>query len=310
MKNLLIAAILFSVVKMGATDSPFNFLRYISDARASSMAGAFVSMENDAASVFYNPAAVYTVEEKRLSATFLKHVLDINSGNFSYTFDVENHGKITGFAGFTNYGSFDYADKSGNLNGTFSANNLMAGVSYSDILDSNFYYGAGIKYIFVNMENVSASALAVDAGLFYTIPEKRLNFGLSILHAGTQLTRIDGTKDNIPLDIRLGFSHKLQGLPVLVGFNFHHLGDSDFDNFTERLKSFSAGAELTLGKFIKARLGYNNQIRSTTASELDKGLTGISAGAGIDVGTLIINYGLSMYGSSTSLHRFSVNFDL
>jgi hypothetical protein len=310
MKKIIILAVFISAYSFAAVESPFNFLRYISDARAAGMAGAFVSVEDDVASVFYNPAANYTVSDKKLSATFLKHVLDINSGNISYSFDIQNYGKFTGYAGFTNYGQFDYADNAGNLGGTFSASDFMGGLSYSGELDSNFYFGAGVKFIYANLENVSASAVAVDAGLFYRMPERRLNLGLSILHAGTQITKIDGASDKIPLDIRMGFSHELKGLPVLVSFNFHHLGDSDFDTFAERFKSFSAGAEISIGKYIKGRFGYNNLIRSTTASEIDKGLTGLAGGVGIITRTLNFNYGVSMYGSSTSLHRFSVNFDL
>lgn len=310
MKKIIIIALFISAYSFAAVDSPFNFLRYLSDARASSMAGAFVSVDEDASAVFYNPALSYTVNDKRLSATFLKHILDINSGNISYTFDVENYGTLTGYAGFTNYGQFDYADNSGNLGGTFTASDFMGGVSYSDELDSNFYYGVGLKFIYVNLEDVSASAVAADAGLFYRMPERRLNLGISILHAGTQLSKIDGTSDKIPLDIRMGFSHELKGMPVLVSFNFHHLGDNDFDSFFERFKSFSAGAEISVGKYIKGRIGYNNLIRSTTASEIDKGLTGLAGGVGIITRTLNFNYSVSMYGSSTSLHRFSVNFDL
>lgn len=308
MKKTLIILFILALTNLNAEDSPFNFLRYISDARASALGGAFVSMENDAASVYYNPAALYTVDEKKFNATFLKHVLDINSGNLSYVHDIKNYGKITGYVGYTNYGSFDYADYQGNIGGTFSANDIMMGASYSDMLDSNFYYGVGLKFIYANIEDVTASAIAVDAGLFYAIPDRRTNIGLSILHAGSQLTKIDGANSEIPLDIRLGFNHKLKGLPVLFNFNFHHLAD-DYGGFFEKFKSFSAGAELMIGKFIRGRVGYDNLIRSTTASDVDKGLTGISFGAGIISNTLNINYSASFYGSSTTLHRFSIGMD-
>lgn len=309
-KLLVIAFCLITAYQLKAEESPFDFLRYISGARASAMGGAFVSMDNDASAIFYNPATTYTVEDKKINATFLKHVLDINSGNISYIYDLPEYGKIAGYIGYQNYGSFDYADAQGNLNGTFTANDFAIGATYSDELDENFYYGVGIKYIYVNLEEVSASAVAVDAGLFYRIPEKRLNFGLSILHAGSQITKIDGANDNIPLDIRLGFNHKLKGLPFLFSFNFHHLGDSDYDGFFERFKSFTVGGELLIGEYLRARVGFDNEMRANTASELDRGLTGISAGVGIVTEKFNINYGLSMYGSSTSVHRFSVNFDI
>lgn len=293
-----------------AAESPFNFLRYISDARAASLAGAFVSVPGDASSIYYNPAAMYTVEDKKLSFTFLKHVLDINSGNISYMYDIPEQGKLTGFVGYTNYGSFDEADASGNLSGrTFGANNLAFGVSYSDILDENLYYGASIKYIFVNIEDASTSALAVDAGLFYEFSDERTNLGLSILNAGGQLSKIEGYTDEIPLDLRLGITHSLKGLPVLFNFSFHHLADES-DGFFDKFKSFSIGGEISLGEYIKLRAGYNNLVRSTTASDVDRGMTGLSGGVGLNLENFDLNYGASVYGSSSTLHRFSINYEL
>lgn len=292
-----------------AEDSPFNFLRYISDARAASLAGCFVSMPNDASAIYYNPAAIYTVEKKKLSFTFLKHVLDINSGNASYMYDIPNHGKISAFAGFTNYGSFDEADDSGNITGTFGANDLVMGVSYTDRLDSNLYYGTSLKYIYANIDVAATSALAVDAGLFYELADDRTTLGLSLLNAGTQLTKISNTTESIPLDIRLGMSHRLKGLPVLFNFSFHHLADES-DGVLDRFKSFAVGGEISLGDYIKVRLGYDNMIRTTTASEVDKGMTGISAGLGLNLEEINLNYGASVYGASATLHRFTLNYDL
>ena len=309
--QLILAAFFFiSALKITkAEDSPFNFLRYVSDARAASLAGCFVSMPNDASAIYYNPAAVYTVEEKKLSFTFLKHVLDINSGNASYMYDIPDHGKVTAFAGYTNYGTFDEADDSGNITGAFGANDLVMGVSYTDRLDTNLYYGATLKYIYANIDVVSTTAMAVDAGLFYEFDDDRTTLGLSMLNAGAQLSKISNTTESIPLDIRLGMSHRLKGLPVLFNFSFHHLADES-DGVLDRFKSFAVGGEISLGDYIKVRLGYDNLVRTTTASDVDKGMTGISAGLGLKLEDFDLNYGASVYGASATLHRFSVNYDL
>lgn len=311
-KTPILSAILLMLAfsELYSEDTPFNFMRNTSNARAAALSGAFVSMTDDAGAVFYNPASIYTVEDKNLSVTFLKHVLDINSGNVSYIYDESEIGTFAGSVSFTSYGSFDYYDDQGNpLGGTFGANDMMLGVSYSNILDTNLYYGVTLKFAYMTLEKYSTSALAVDAGLLYKLKDGRTNLGLSVLHAGGQLSKIGGVPEDLPLDIRLGANHRLRGLPLLVNFNFHHLADRS-ESFFDKFKNFSLGGELYIGKYIQLRLGYNNHVRTETASDADKGITGFSGGLGINVDSFNFDYGYSQYGSNANMHRFSVGLGL
>lgn len=312
MKKFLLAVILMVIPFSGATalDTPFSFLRYISGARAGGLSGSFVAIENDATALHFNPATISTVEDKQISVTFLKHVLDVNSGNFSYIYHTEDKGTLAGFAGYTNYGSFDYADNLGYRSGqTFSANDVQLGAAYSNELDSNFYYGVALKYIYSGIEDVNASAMAADVGLFYLMPDRRTNIGASIMHAGFQLSKIDGETESLPLDMRIGINHRLRGLPLLVNFSFHHLADAT-DEFLDRFKSFNIGGEFYLGEYVQVRLGYDNQVRNLTDAEADKSFTGFSGGLGITANNFNIDYGLTSYGGSAQLHRFSFGFDM
>jgi hypothetical protein len=293
-----------------AVDTPFNFLRYVSSARAAGLSGAFMTMTDDPTAVFFNPATISTVDSRHASVTILKHVLDINSGNVNYVHPLEGTGTLAANIGFTSYGSFEYADNMGNRDrGTFGANDLSFGVTYSDELDTNFYYGVTLKYIFVGIEQVSTSAVAVDAGLLYKLRDGRTNLGLSVLHAGTQLTTISNQSESLPLDLRIGVNHRLRGLPLLFNFSFHHLAD-ETDAFFDKFKSFTVGGEFYFGEVLQVRLGYDNQIRSLTAPEADKGLTGISGGVGIVFDDFNFDYGFSRYGSNANLHRFSVSLNV
>ncbi len=293
-----------------AQDSPYNFLRFLGSARSTALAGCFVSMPEDPNAVFYNPATIYTVEEKPFTATFMKHVLDINSGVVAYVrqFD-ENGGKWAGSIGYVNYGSFDAANTFGELTGTFGANDVAMQVSYSNELDTNLYWGATAKLIFVNIEDVNSFAAALDAGLLYRLPDGRSNVGLSILHAGAQLSKFSGVSESLPIDIRLGINHRLRGLPLLVNFSLHHLAD-ETDDFFEKLKNFSIGGELYIGEYVMLRAGYDNQIRQFTSIETDRKLAGFSFGAGVKLENFNIDYGLALMGASANFHKFSVNMNL
>lgn len=293
-------------IQVNAQDSPFNFLRYVQSARSAGLSGAVVSLPEDISVIYFNPAALNTIGENNFNATFLKHVLDINSGNVSYSPDLNINGSFAASIGFTNYGSFDYADAQGNVNGTFTSNDISIGITYSNSLDSNLHYGVTAKYIFVGLEEVSTSALALDFGLLYEIPNKRTNIGFSILHLGSQLNKISDEGEELPLDARIGVNHRLKGLPLLINFNFHHLADVS-DGFFDRFRSFSVGGEFYFGENVEVRLGYNNEVRNFTNAETESPLTGLSGGIGIKTEVLNFDYGFSKYGSAANMHRFSIS---
>lgn len=288
--------------------TPFNFLKTAAGARSAALAGCMVSIAEDPTALFFNPATISIAPEKNISVTFLKHVLDINSGNITYLGEDEDFGSYALAAAYTNYGSFDYRDKNGAENGTFGAADFSLGATYSNELDSNLYYGVTAKFVFFTLEELSTSALALDAGLYYQMADNRTSLGVSLLNVGAQLSKLGNETYDLPLDLRAGVSHRLRGLPLLVNFSFHHLTDKT-NNFFDKFKSFSLAGELYLGKYIRARLGYDNQIRNTSGNA-DKGMTGLSGGFGIITQAVDIDYGYSQYGSSASLHRFSLGFKI
>lgn len=306
---LLIIAFLYTNFAMAATTSPFQFLRYNGSARSAALAGCMVSMPGDPSALFYNPATIATVNDKKFSVTFLKHVLDINSGNVSYIRDYEGLGTFAGSVVYTNYGSFDAADEYGNINGTFGANDLAFQGTYANKLDSNLYWGATLKLLYINIENESSFGFAVDAGILYLLPDGRTNIGASVLHVGSQIVAYHDIFESLPLDVRLGVNHRLEGLPLLVNFSLHHLADQT-DEFFDKFRNFAVAGELYLGESIQVRLGYDNQVRTLTTPSTDRGFSGLSAGAGFRSDNFDIDYGLAQYGSSAILHRFSVRLDL
>lgn len=293
---------------LGAVNTPFQFLRFNSNARAAGISGCFEAMPNDPGAIFFNPAAISTVSEKHFSATFLKHVLDINSGNVVYVKKVQDIGTFGASVSFTNYGSFDRADRFGVKQGTYSANDMIISATYSNQLDTNLYYGFSLKYLYNNIDKYNSSSIAVDAGLIYQIPESRTNIGLSVLHAGAQLSKFIDYYEPLPLDIRFGINNRLRGLPLLVNLSIHHLGDQT-ENFFDKFLNFSIGGEFYFGQYVQARLGYDNQIRRKAAPQNDKQFTGLSAGVGIKTNSINFDYAIAQYGYNTFLHRIGINLD-
>ncbi len=284
---------------------PYQFLQLNQSARIAALGGAATAMSNDVSTVFINPASLGTVEDNKFSATFLKHAADINSGLLSYILPLKINGTLAVSAQFTSYGSFTRADVTGAKIGTFGASETAVGAIYSNNLDSNLRWGGTVKIIYSSLAEVSSVGLGIDAGIHYQIPQSRTNIGFAILSIGSQLSSYNGINETLPLDVRIGINHRLRGLPMLVNFNFHHLGDEASDFFS-KFSNFSLGGELYLGKVIQLRAGYDNRVRSAVAIETQRGVSGFSAGIGINTSFAMIDYGASSLGSAATLHRFTI----
>jgi long-subunit fatty acid transport protein len=263
-------------------NTTYNFLKLDVDAKSSAIAGSTVSMVNDVNGIFYNPAILTTLKSSQASVGFYKYLLDINSGNASYTQKFKDYGYFGAGIRYFNYGTFDKYDETFTNLGTFSANDLALTLSYANYITKNFSYGVSGKFIYSNIDTYHSTGVAADLGLLYQIPETKWNFGLSLLNLGTQLSSYSGTRESLPLDLRIGFNKQLEHLPLIFYFSFTNMLD-DVDNFGQRFKNFRVGGDFELSDNINLRIGYNNQQRQDLSTGTTTGIGGFSAGLGIKV---------------------------
>lgn len=284
----------------------YEFLKLDMSARAASLGGSFVANNDDPDVIFYNPAGMSMLENNPVSFSFVKHLMDINLASVSFSTEFENLGRFGAAVKYINYGSFDEADEFGNRTGEFGAGELALIVGYSNLLDANFYYGANVKFIYSGIADRSSNALAADLGLHYTIPEQFINIGFSILNLGSQISSYYDLKEELPLDITIGISKKLEKIPVRISLDFHRL-NQDRENFTERFKAFTVGAEINFSKVLTLRLGYDNERRSDLKIGTTAGIAGFNIGLGAKVSDYNFNYGYSSLGLVGALHRIGIS---
>jgi hypothetical protein len=245
-----------------------------------------------------------------VSFSFLKHLMDINSASLSFSKNFENIGRLAAGIQYINYGTFTKADASGNNLGEFGAGEMALLVGYGNQLDQNFFYGANVKFIYSSIAGRASTGIALDLGLHYTIPESRWNFGFSILNLGKQITSYYSVKEELPIDIRMGFSKELEKLPFRFYWSFNRLGDR-YDNFFDRFKQITFGGEFKLGQSMRLRFGYDNEKRrDMKLGNTSPGLAGISVGLGFIVSKYNVDYSYSSMGSIGSQHRFGVSTNL
>jgi hypothetical protein len=291
------------------SQNTFDFLRLDGSARAGALGGSFVSNNDDADVIFYNPAGIKLLEGNPASFSFFKHLMDINLATLSYSTEYEDIGRFGAAIKYINYGTFEGSDEFGVRTGEFGVNEMALVVGYANQLDENFYYGANAKFIYSGIADRSSTAIAVDLGLHYAIPDKNWNFGFAVLNLGSQLSKYYNTSEDLPLDIIVGVSKRLENLPVRLSLDFHKL-NQDRDDFTQRFKAFTVGAEFTLSKIMKLRFGYDNERRSEFKIGTTAGIAGFNAGLGVKVSDYQFDYGYSSLGSVGGLHRIGISTSL
>lgn len=287
----------------------YEFLRLDLSPRAGALGGSFVSNNDDPNVIFYNPAGLKLIKDQKISFSYVNHLLDINLASVSYTQDVGTLGRFGAAVEYISYGSFTQADQFGNKTGEFSVGELALILGYANNLEDNLYYGANIKFINSSIADQSSSAMAFDLGLHYAIPSEGLSFGIALLNTGFQLSKYYTTKEDLPVDLVLGISKKMEHIPLTLSVDFHRLNRGD-DPYTGRFEAFSVGAEFDLNQSFTIRFGYNNEKRKELKVGDFGGLAGFNMGLGLMISKYYFDYGYSSMGEIGSMHRIGVSTSL
>lgn len=298
--------ILLSTFSLLYAQSLFEFLRLDMSPRAAALAGSYVANNDDPNVIFYNPAGINFLKDKPASFSFLKHFVDINSASLTYSQEFEEIGRFGVGVQYINYGSFTEADVNGNKLGEFGAGEFAFTIGYGNKLEENFYYGANIKFIYSGIADYSSTGIAMDLGLHYEIPENEWNFGFSILNFGTQLSSYFDEKEDLPLDIRVGVTKQLAHTPFKFYLSLNRLNEN-YENFGDRFKQITAGAEIKFSGSLRIRLGYDNERRKDYKIGASTGLAGFNIGVGFNVSDYTVDYSFSSLGSIGALHRFGIS---
>lgn len=306
MKKVVLALLLIFISNLTFSQNTFEFLRIDMSARAAALGGSFSTNTDDPDVMFYNPAGINQVKDKHISFSFTKYFEDINLFSLAFVKEFAGLGKFSAGIKYVNYGQFTGADEFGNKTGDFSVNEAALIAGYSNTLDDNFYYGANIKFVYSKIADRAATGIAFDLGLNYTLPDNKMSFGFSVLNAGSQLSSYYDKKEDLPLDITLGVSKELAHLPLKLSLDFHRL-NTERDDFLQKFKAFSLGAEFTLSKVFNLRLGYDNERRKDLKIGDFSGLAGFNLGVGINISSYQFNYGFSSFGLMDGVHRISLN---
>lgn len=294
-----------SISSLYADENGYQFLRVGVPAKATGLGDAYVSQFGDANTFMYNPAGLSLLSHPQLAAGYMNHILDIGSGYGAYAQPYKDLGVFgVGFVYF-GYGEFQGYDANGFNPYTYSATDYAVSIFYAREVAQNIHAGATLKFVQSAISNYSSSAIAVDLGSIYVMPQYGLQVGASLLNAGIVTNAFLDHKEKLPLSFQLGASKKWN-------FTTFSLNLSDLNSPGNRLKRFSLSAETDPWERISMRVGYNQQRRNeldVNGSGFLNHVAGFSAGFGLNFDSYVFDYSFSSWGIGM-VNRFSltVNF--
>lgn len=329
---LLFAGIFVCNAQIGGR-SVYQFLNLVPSARVAAQGGnAIANTENDLNFALWNPSLLRPEMSGQVSVSMVDYMSDIVLGDVSYAYHHEKAGTFMLDLRYLNYGDFDRTNVVGQKLGEFTATDMSVAVGYSYHLDSNWSFGGNLKYINSNLDTYTSNGAAVDLAATYHIPDKRVTIALVAKNLGFQFTPYDQQRENLPFELQLGFSNRLEHLPLRWQITLEQLETFDlrYDDPNDRqvnqltgeveenspsmlnnlMRHVVLGAEFAPAEFLNFQVGLAARRRQELTLDTRRTGAGWSFGIGIKISKFKINYGRSNFHVAGGANHFSIITDL
>jgi ligand-binding sensor domain-containing protein len=222
-----------------------------------------------------NKVTVYAHAKKEFTFMFAKWLPELASDLYyayaSYVQNLEGWGTVGANITFLNLGTSERTGETGEVLGEFTSYDAALTLSYGTKFSPTLALGMSAKFIYSNLAAVGAgreqgsgtgSSFALDAGLLYRTPWKRLTLGAAITNLGPDITYIDADQsDPLPRNLAIGFAYRLVDSPynrlTLVGeMNKELVGVKDNIKTEYQEAIWNTGLEYWYGSYLALRAGY------------------------------------------------------
>jgi len=271
-----------------------DFLAIGVGARACAMGEAYSAVADGASSVYWNPAGLGATTGSEVTFSHLQYVSGIRLGDAAFCMPCKSG--VMGAELNTLYTEDTARDTSGNKTGDFMNYNAALTLAYSQEVGKNIYLGAGIKGIYLKLDDTAAKGAGLDLGGLYKVNEK-LKFALAVQDIGTKIKFDNDFAAPLGTNVRAGMCYSINSnwIAALDGNIPFDGGDS-----------VSIGSEYYITKFLPIRIGYKYRSGGNDLGGLD----GLSAGLGIIFRAihelpLQLDYAFVPFGEFGATHRVS-----
>jgi hypothetical protein len=263
-------------------------------ARSDALGSAFTGIADDPSALFFNSAGLSGLDHAQLSLNHNSYL----GGSFEETLLVGvPAGDWGGFAGAVQYvfwGNLDERDAYGVPLGTFADSDVALSLGWGREWAKGFSLGLAVHGTQQKVVDSLYTSLSCDLGVLLT-PVKNLRIGLDYSGLGTQVSSqplASDLKGGASYLFHLGRDTTL--MPALSGYYE--------PNGVSRLQG---GMEAGFLKDYFLRVGYQLPLTDNQVTGFDN----FTAGAGVRLGALILDYAFVPYGDLGTSNRISLSYD-
>ena len=280
----------------------------------------------------YNPALLNPKMKDGLALNFVDYFSDINMVSAAYAFPFNELGTVGVSIQSLSLGKFTYTNEQAEELGFFTANEQLLTAGFGKQLHDNWSVGGAVKFLFSDLDSYQSFGIATDLGATYYNTVSQFAASVLAQNIGRQITSYNGVNESLPFEVKLGLSKKLEHLPFRFSIGYNHLETWDLsyyynpifttnpitgeevintESFGQKLfRHFTTSGELSVGKFLQLRIGYDAQRRHELTTESFLAMVGFSWGLGINISHFYINYGRATYHLAGAPNYFSISTNL
>lgn len=305
-----------SVAQIGGSYS-FSFLNLESSPRINSLGGySPILIDDDPNLALFNPALINSSMNSLVSLNYVNYYSDINYGSIVYKPVISSNFHFLSGIRYVDYGFFEETDEFGNIIGQFNASEYLFSLGSSKVLFKDNHhllsFGISTKFALSHLYTDFSLAYLMDISLLYINYKSRIHSSILVRNIGYQLVKYrDGNSENLPFELLLSVSNKLEHMPLRWTVSFQHLENwnLNFENLNhadelllenktnfgdELMRHIVLGLEFLLSDNLNFRFGYNNRTRNEMMILDRKAMVGFSYGFCFKINRFKFNYGRSL----------------
>lgn len=311
-------------------NAAYNFVRLPSSPLLTAAGGVNVSYKtNEVGFSVNNPALLHPALSKQVATSFINFAGGIKAYSLGSAYLLKKADAIiAGNIFFLDYGQTPQTDASGNVSGSFRPVDFMLQASASKKYLSNWSYGLSARFIRSSYQQYRSSAVAVDVGVLYEDSSHQFTVSILAKNMGFQLSSYAGEQEDLPFDLQVGISKKLQHAPFGFSITAQHLhrfdityNDPVFNDENDVAASggalrnifnhFVFASHIFLGDHLEATVGLNVLKRTELSVGTEQnGLAGFSGGIRAKFQKLQVLYSRSQYQRNMGLNHFGITMHL
>ena len=300
-----------------------KFLSVSLDPRASALSDAMTTVQNNSASMLYNPSAMAEMD-RMVDYSFgtTRWIADINyiHGTAALNLFDGQYGVIGLSLVAVDYGEFNGTIVANNDDGyidvgTYKPTAIAIGVGYAKALSQKFSVGGNIRFVRQSMgtsvvtldangnavsKEHKAEVLSFDFGMLYHTGFKSLDFGMSIRNFSKEIKYIDESFQ-LPLTFKIGLSMNLVDLTEIDRGMHSLLLAVDAAHPRDYPEQVSIGMEYTFLNTFSIRGGY------TFPTDEQEFSAGVGFKQELSDVNFSIDYSYTPFGIFDNVHRVSIN---